>query len=255
MRFPLTTISILVSLGCCAPAFSETALPRKAEVALITGGHGFEEKPFLALFDSMGAISYDRLDQKDDSEFLEDISDWQYDVIVLYGMTQKISEQRRRNLLKLLDRGVGVVALHHTAAAFQDWPEFGNIIGTKFFTKDTVVDGKLHKKCTYLHDADMNIRVESGSHPITKGLEAFTVHDETYKGCRFDPKAEVLLTTDHPASDSTVCSVKTYRNARVCYIELGHGPSIFADPSYRRLVAQAIAWTAPKPAANKEGNK
>jgi uncharacterized protein len=262
LRFQCTALLSLVALGYCPLAFAGTeqaARPdedsRKAKVAVITGGHGFKEKPFLEMFDSIDPISYDRLDQKDDSEFLEDISDWSYDVIVFYAMTQKIPEQRRQNLLKLLDRGVGVVALHHTAAAFQDWQQFGDIIGVKFFTQDTVVDGQQHKKCTYLHDADMKISVANTEHPVTKGLEAFTVHDETYKGCLFDRDAEVLLTTDHPASDPTVCCVKTYRNARVCYIELGHGPGIFADASYRRLVAQAIAWTAARPDANNEGGK
>ena len=249
------TGAVTIPIPDAWPAAGTDSAARKTKAAVITGGHGFEEEPFLALFDSIDTISYDRLDQKDDSEFLEDIGEWRYDVIVFYAMTQNISEQRRQNLLRLLDKGVGVVALHHTAAAFQDWPEFGNIIGVKFFTRETVVDGEEYPTCTYQHDVDMNIRVSDTSHPVTKGIEGFTVHDEVYKGCLFDPDAEVLLTTDHPASDPAVCCVKTYRNARVCYIKPGHGPSVFADASYRRLVAQAIAWTAPRPAANKEGNK
>jgi hypothetical protein len=38
--------------------------------------------------------------------------------------------------------------------------------------------------------------------------------------------------------------VKTYDKAKVCYLQLGHGPQAFSDPNYQRLVAQAIRWTA-----------
>jgi hypothetical protein len=38
------------------------------------------------------------------------------------SMTQQISEKRQKNFLKLLDQGVGIVALHHTMGSFQQLP-------------------------------------------------------------------------------------------------------------------------------------
>jgi type 1 glutamine amidotransferase len=40
---------------------------------------------------------------------------------------------------------------------------------------------------------------------------------------------------------------KTYANARVAAIQLGHDRQSFANPNFRKLVAQAIAWAARRP--------
>jgi len=52
-------------------------------VVVVTGGHGFDHDPFLALFEGYDDITYVEAEQKDHSELFEDISDWDYDVIVL----------------------------------------------------------------------------------------------------------------------------------------------------------------------------
>jgi type 1 glutamine amidotransferase len=181
---------------------------KELKVAVITGGHGFEREPFFKMFDQMDGIHYTETPQKDHSELFEDIRGWDYDVMVFYNMTQNISPKRRKNFLKLLDKGIGVVALHHTMGAYQEWPEFKKIIGTK--------------------------------------MNDFTIHDETYKNCWFDDENQVLLTTDHPTSDKTIGWVREHGNAKVCTIQLGHDSKAYGNNNYPRLVRRAILWTAGK---------
>jgi len=216
----------------------------KVNVAVVTGGHGFQHEPFFEMFDGMKTIHYVEAEQKDHSELFEDISDWDYDVIVFYNMTQKVSPKRRRNFLKLLGRGVGVVALHHTMAAYQEWPEFKNIIGAKYYTKETVEDGVTRGKGSFKHDIDIKVHVVNKNHPITRGMSDFTIHDESYKNCWFDDENQILLTTDHPTSDETIGWVRRYRKSRVCTIQLGHDSKAYANDNYSRLVERAILWTA-----------
>ncbi|MCP4640672.1 MAG: ThuA domain-containing protein, partial [bacterium] len=156
------------------------AANRPIKAAVITGGHGFDEAAFPPLFQGHDDIECTILPQEDDSEIFEDITDWPYDVIVLYNMSQKISAKRRQNLLKLLNQGVGVVGLHHAIAAFKEWPTFEQIIGARYFLKDTVEGNVTHPRSTYEHDVDFVLHVEDPSHPITRGLRDFQVHDETY---------------------------------------------------------------------------
>ena len=93
--------------------------------------------------------------------------------------------------------------------------------------------------------------MELVDHPITAGLADFALRDESYHGLWIDPEATVLLTTDCATSDKPLAWCKTYAKAKTVCIQLGHGPAIFTDANYRRLVAQAIRWTAPeKPASN-----
>jgi type 1 glutamine amidotransferase len=243
MKFSILVVVIsILCFGCVSTHVDAPAGDIKT--AVVTGGHGFNKPAFLGLFEGHADIGYVHVPQKDHSELFEDITQWPYDVIVLYNMTQEIPEKRRRNFVGLLDQGVGLVVLHHAIAAYQAWPEFQDIIGARYFLEDTTVNGVAHSKSGYQHDVDFTIKVEDRNHPITLGLSDFRVHDETYNNWFFAPGNHLLLSTDHPASDKPVCWVRTYRNARVCHIQIGHGPSIFADENYRRLVAQSIRWTA-----------
>ena len=216
----------------------------KLKVVVVTGGHDFEHDPFFEVFDSIAEITYTEAVQKDQSELFEDITGWDYDVIVFYSMTQEISEKRQKNFLKLLDQGVGVVAMHHIMCAFQQWPQFSKIIGTKYCLTDTAIDGIQYKAGSFQHDIDMPVTVVDKQHPITEGMNDFVIHDEGYKNCWFDKGNHVLLTADHPASDKTVCWVKQYGNSKVCTIQLGHDSKAYENRNYRRLVRRAVLWSA-----------
>lgn len=219
-------------------------LPR-LKVAVLTGGHDFEREPFFKLFKGYNDIEYVEVQLKDHSEIFEDISKWDYDVIVLYNMTQKISPPRQKNFIKLLKkRGVGVVAMHHTMGAFQQWPEFKKIIGGKYYLKPTEEDGVEHCGSTYKHDMDINVYIADTSHPITRGMSDFQIHDETYNYCGFEKDNHVLLTTNHPENNKSISWVRRYGRAKVCGIQLGHDAAAYKNPNYRKLVARAIRWSA-----------
>ena len=158
----------------------------------------------------------------------------------------RLVEKGGISFLKLLERGVGVVALHHSIGAFQDWSGYRRIIGTKFYLKETEENGVKYQVGSYKHDVDFKVYVKDSEHPVTHGINDFSIHDETYKGCVFEQDNRVLLTTDHPASDEPLCWVRNYAKARVCYIQIGHGPGVYDDTNYRRLVLQAIKWCAVK---------
>lgn len=218
----------------------------KLNVLVVTGGHGYEQEPFEAMFNSFGGLNCTFVALQDHSEIFEDISDWQYDVLVLYNMSQKISEKRQQNFLKLLDDGVGLVVLHHAIAAFSDWREYRKIIGAKYWLEDTVEDGVEHKKCTWKEGVDMPLHVEDATHPIMAGIADFTIHDEVYKGYDLQPDNHLLLSCGLSNSQKEIAWTRTYGNAKVCLIQPGHGPEAHGDENYRRMVRQAIAWVATK---------
>jgi len=222
-------------------------LPAKPiRAVVVTGGHGFDEKAFPKLFEGHPDIVCEFKPQKDDSEIFEDVADWPYDVVVLYNMTQKISEKRRQNFLGLLDRGVGLVVLHHAVADFQDWPEFEKIAGTRYYLKETVVDGVTHPRGAWKDGVNFKIHVEDAEHPITKGLADFQVRDEGYRNQTYAPDNHLLLSTDNAASEKQVGWVRTYKNARVFCTPIGHGPQAFTSEPFRRVMARAIRWTAKR---------
>jgi len=237
----LAVMFVLVFVGsCCGPCKKAAQGDEKIKVVVVTGGHDFEHDPFFAVFQGCKDIEYREFQLKDQSEIFEDISNWNYDVIVLYSMTQNISPKRQANFIKLLNDGVGLLALHHTMCSFQDWPEYRKIIGTAYYLKPA--EGR--PASSYKHDEVMAVKIADKKHPITHGMGDFEIHDEAYKDCGFERDNRVLLTTDHPTSDKTIGWVRKYGKARVCTIQLGHGPEAYANPNYRELVARGIRWCA-----------
>jgi type 1 glutamine amidotransferase len=233
-------------LGCgCGLSARDLSQPgENLKVLVVTGGHAFEREPFFTLFQGYDDIEYVEAQLKDDSEIFEDIIGWDYDVIVFFNMTQKISPKRQENFKKLVKNGVGVVALHHCMGSYQQWPEYIKIIGGRYNLKASEQGGVKREASTYEHDVDYTIHIEDTQHPITQGFSDFEVHDETYKKCSFEKDNHLLLTTKHPDSDRELAWVRRYGKGKVCFIMVGHGPTVYAQPEYRQLVARAIRWSA-----------
>jgi hypothetical protein len=96
---------------------------------------------------------------------------------------------------------------------------------------------------------DLSVKVAVTTHPITRGLPGFEIHDEAYKSYATDQEAQVLLTTDHPDSDPELAWVKTYGNSRVFYLRLlGHDQHAYHNANYQTLVSRGIRWAACLPA-------
>ncbi|MBN1508614.1 MAG: ThuA domain-containing protein [Sedimentisphaerales bacterium] len=227
----------------CPMASGEGA--KKLDVVVVTGGHDFDHDPFFAMLRQCPRFNVTEAVQKDDSELFEDISAWNYDVIVLYNMTQSISPKRQANFITLLkDKGVGLVAMHHAMGAYQEWEQYRRITGTKYPLKPQEIDGVHFETGTYQHDVDLSVKVADSGHAITRGMKDFEIHDEVYNGCWFAKDNHVLLTVDHPLNNKLVAWTRTFGKARVFTIQLGHDAKAYANPNLGRLISRGICWSA-----------
>ncbi len=222
-------------IDCRSPVY-------KFQLLIITGGHDFEEEPFFHMFDSFREVSYVVLEDSGSVDPFSYALENDMDVLVFYHMTRYISEDRQAALLKLLEQGKGMVFLHHSLVAYQNWPEFEKIIGGRYFLDST----QNNLPSTYHEDVDFSLHIVDRNHPITQGVNDFRIFDEVYGLCAVLPTVHPLLETNHPESNRVVAWTNAYRNSRIVYIQPGHGPQIFGDASYRRLLRQSIQWVAKK---------
>jgi uncharacterized protein len=207
---------------------------KKLQVLVIAGGHGYPVPPFREMFKSYKDMQCTFVDEKQGGEAFEDISNWHYDAVLLYNYMKKLSDKQQANFLALMDRGVGLVILHHAIYGYRPWPEFQKIVGVTSWLSGAK-DG-----------VDFKIHVEDPKHPITAGLSDFDVKDETYQGHKVGPKVHVLLTTDHPGNGKAVAWVHTYRKSPVCYFQLGHDASAYSNPNFVTVLGRAIRWSGGK---------
>jgi type 1 glutamine amidotransferase len=216
----------------------------KVRVLLTYGGHGFEEKPFFAMFDALPDVTYTKAVMPKDAGLLEPGLRTRCDVLVMYDMSAPIAPEQKKAFVALLHEGIGVVSLHHNLGAHRDWDEFTKIIGGRFVFGKATLEGKEYKESTWAHDQQLKIAVADKTHPITKGLRDFEIHDETYGGYYTASDVHVLLTTDHPQNGPKVAWTKTYGQSRVFHTMLGHDHLAWENPNYPKLLHQAILWAA-----------
>lgn len=255
MRYISLVLLIASTLHALAPAETNPpTLDSKIKVLIVTGGHGFQRKEFFALFDANKDIAWQEAVYNGktlNATTLLAGQDWrQYDVFVFYDMQRNSPEKTRQGIAALGEAGKGIVMLHHTLAAQQDWPEYKRIVGGKYYTKKTVEHGKTYGPSTYKHDVDINIGICDPKHPITYGLKPFSIRDETYNGYDVLPGVTPLLTTDHPTSVKNVGWTHTYKKSRVVYLQQGHDAHAYKNPVFRTLIGRSIRYVAGRPATD-----
>ena len=179
----------------------------KIRVLLTYGGHGFEEKPFFAMFDSFPEVVYTKAPMPKAADLLKPSLRKDYDVVVMYDMTRGFTPEQQKGFVALLNAGIGLVSMHHNIGAHQEWEEFRKIIGGIHIPRVFVVDGKRYGPSVATDDQDIPVTVVDKRHPITRGVSDFLIHDETYHKYYTAPDVKVLLTTTHPKNEPPIAWV------------------------------------------------
>lgn len=165
-----------------------------------------------------------------------------YDVLMLYAWRAtdrggSINEAQKQGLLNFLHRGGGLVVVHIGNGCFDDWPEFGQIVGRVWLTGHS----------THTAYKDFKVELRAKDHPILAGLADFTISDELYQ--RLVPKAdvEILATATEAGVAEPMAWTRRHSAARVFYTPLGDSPESWNNEHLLRMLAAAVQWTAGRP--------
>ncbi len=212
-------------------------------ILVVTGGHSYNKATFDEMLTGLGKNITSRIVEFPAAydEFLPENRS-KYDVLVFYHMWQKITPEQEKIFAECIREGKPLVVLHHSICAFDEWPEYWQIIGGKYFHKPTVIDGKEYAACTYIHDLHFPVKVVA-KHPVTKGVKDFENFDETYKGYYTVPGIVPLLTTTEPSSTPVIGWTWHFGKSRIVTLQSGHDTATFQNKNFRKLLKQSIEWT------------
>ncbi len=217
----------------------------KKLILIITGGHDFEEEAFFKMFQAFEGIEYQLAVQPLANNVYSSDSISKYDALVFYDMIQDISEVQKKAYIAMLEKGKGLVFLHHSLASYQDWPEFVSIMGGKYLLEPIEKDGQIVAPASdYNHDMEIPVKVVDKDHPVTKGISDFVIHDETYGKTKTIPSIHPLLITHHPLNGENIAWTNFYKNSRIVYLQFGHDHFAFENPDFRKLLKQSIEWVS-----------
>ncbi|MDH3292752.1 MAG: ThuA domain-containing protein [Acidimicrobiia bacterium] len=130
--------------------------------------------------------------------------------------------------------GGPLLALHTAPICFDDWPEWGNIVGGAWQWGIS----------SHPPLGPVTAMVVDG-HPVTAGLPPeLRLRDEVYGDLAVRDGIDVLLRARrHPDDDlQPIGWVHRFGRGRVVYDGLGHDARSLTDPAHRRLITQAMGW-------------
>ena len=254
------------------------------QVLVATKGHPYARDAFSDLLDSLSGMACTIVEQPASQAFIDPRLAADYDAIVFYDMPGvdfssqppalvEPPEQLRINLDGLLASGIGLVFLHHALAAWPLWPEFGELMGGRFFYTPQTCRGEAVLDSGYRHDVAQTFSVLAPHHPVMEGMPAqFSLTDEPYLCEVFEDSVQPLMASDYAFDRENFFSAhhavtgKLYCNddwhhaqgsafagwtrqqgaTRIVYLQPGDTAETFADCHYRRLLGNAIRWMADR---------
>jgi hypothetical protein len=187
-------------------------------------------------------------------------------------------ESFRRNIEALLDRGTGIVLLNHATVAWPNWPLWRQITASSFMLMAGELNGEPLPGSGYRgghgpHPNPSFRLLPEGQHPLLEGLEdGFEITDEIYlKTTGFESCVLPVLRADypfeaanftpppmapaaeqaawqHPPGSDLVVWANALRASPIVVSELGDSPSAFGNPGFRKLLENALRWTASEQA-------
>lgn len=133
------------------------------------------------------------------------------------------------------EAGRPIVGVRTASHGFQRWLEFDRIVlGGNY--RNHYGNGKTTR---------VQIVPESAGHPVLKDVSSpFETTGSLYRNAPLaDPDATILMRGTSPEATEPVAWVREFRGARIFYTSLG-AQADFANPAFRRLLTNALFWTA-----------
>lgn len=244
-------------------------------------GHPFDRNALAAAFDGMAGISVTFVDQPAAALLMTpDLAD-HFDAIALYdmpgidfgcdapGSSIGPDSALREALPALLDRGIGVVALHHALSGWPAWPDYAELLGGRFLYRPDTVRGVAKPDSGYRHNVAYTVEVLAPDHPVVAGLpRSFPLTDELYLAEVFEDCVIPLLRSDyafvrdnfhsateamngrmfsnagwsHEDGSALIGWVKKARKSPLVYLQAGDNEGTYGNPHYHRLLENALRW-------------
>lgn len=248
-----------------------------------TGGHPFEHEQFLDVFLSMPDVTVEHVEQPESLDRIRP-GRLSADVVVFYDMpglrftgsappVEFIEPPVGYvdGLVEIARSGVGLVFMHHAIASWPTRDDFAELVGGRFHYQPGTLDGRDYPDSGYRFDVTHTVEVLDPDHPIVDGLPpTFRLTDELYcfpvleatvtplMRTTFAMEADRFFSADaairgrrndraawtHPDGSSLVAWTRDLEPGRVAYLQFGDGPQTYADPTFRRILRNALGWAA-----------
>ena len=140
-----------------------------------------------------------------------------------------VTEVGPKEFEEYIKGGGSLLSIHAGNSFTEDHsPEFAALIGNLFIK----------------HPPRCEVRVKPvAKHPVTEGIEAFSIRDEHYEIRLTADDAEVLLESESESGGVQIAGyVRKLGKGKICVLTPGHILSVWQNPMFKKLVINSINW-------------
>jgi hypothetical protein len=157
------------------------------------------------------------------------------DVALVFFKRMELKGEQLERFQKYVRSGRPIVGVRTASHAVQTWLEFDReILGGNY---------------TGHYAAGPPTKIEvvetAKGHPILAGVELASAPGPLYKNTGHAADVTVLLRGSIPEHTEPIAWTRDFRGGRIFYTELGN-PETFKEPGFRRMLANALFWTAKR---------
>jgi hypothetical protein len=219
---------------------------RKYNILIVTDARRFDRPNFFRVFDEMPGIRYGTAELPREMDLLAPGLEKKYDLVLTFDMLRAdypiVTLAQRERFADLIRSGMPLIVLHHSLCGHDVWAHYRQMVGGTYIHRPTEIDGRVFPPSSYKYDLEIDVQVVDREHPITRGIENFTIIDEGYKDMYIREGVHVLLKTDHPDVTPELAWTTPYGKGVVFAFALGHDRQSWENPNFRRILLQGIQW-------------
>jgi type 1 glutamine amidotransferase len=228
-----------LALGGLAASLASAADERPLKVCLVSGSIEYKSAESLPEFQKYLEANYPArctrafIDGKNIEHLpgLENLDDC--DVMLLFTKRLQLSGDDLERIKRYCLSGKPIVGVRTASHAVQTWLDLDReVLGGNY--KGHYGAGPL---------TEVKIVETAKGHPILAGVEPFRSAGSLYKNQGLTSDTDVLMTGTNPEATEPITWTRMYKGGRIFYTSLGH-PQDFTEESFRRLLANALFWTA-----------
>ena len=174
-------------------------------------------------------------------EWMENAHDWSPEHMAVYPLviltkSNNISETDQNSwmsdsvqaaFVSHVQKGNGLLAIHSGMAEFEQKPELRRLLGGVF--------------SHHPEQCPVTVEPQTG-HPLTAGVDTFTLTDEHYFMTLDDSQAEVFMTTKSIHGEQPGGWRREEGAGRVAVLTPGHNPEVWLHPSFQALLRNVMRW-------------
>lgn len=212
-------------------------------VLILLGGQWHDFEGFASIVGSLLKSHGLQVEATYDLEKLSQLDKNHYDVVLSYTCftldeggskdpsPDRLTQPQLDGLVNWVRNGGALLAAHAATVIGASDPVLGELIGGVFVSHPPAFAFTVYPMF--------------GEHPITAGIEAFTVHDEFYIEQRTSNAQVHMVALDRGLAYPMVWS-KTEGQGRVAHIAPGHSQEVWNLKPYQQLLLQAMDWLTEK---------